>query len=161
MSNTPIAPQKKIQGVGDSYSVLLLYLHLSKMVYESYSTKDNSGSISGIIITRRGIIRVSRRENIFIFIKHDDLKESELQCVKSWVRVDTEGFEAHVFEYIKYKKSDREVAVEYNAHDTTMEVLHACTERAEHIQIITTSTQEVDNVILDQLRLLVKRYSVP
>ena len=34
-------------------------------------------------------------------------------------------------------------------------VLHAGTERAEHIQIITTSAQEMNNVIPNKVRLLV------
>ena len=38
----------------------------------------------------------------------------------------------------------------------TLIVSRADTERAEHIQIIITSTQEADNVIPYQLRLLVK-----
>ena len=39
-------------------------------------------------------------------------------------------------------------------------VLHAGTERAKHTHIITTSAQEADNVIQDQVRKLVKRYTV-
>ena len=39
-------------------------------------------------------------------------------------------------------------------------VSHAGTERAEHIQIIVTSAQEVDNVIPYWVQYLFKRYTV-
>ena len=32
--------------------------------------------------------------------------------------------EAHVFKYIYYKEGDREVVVEYDAHETTMHATH-------------------------------------
>ena len=66
------APQKKRQGVGASLSVLLCYLHPVKLVFDRYPNKDKRDALGGILITPRDVIRVTSREQLYIFMKHED-----------------------------------------------------------------------------------------
>ena len=91
-------PQKNRQGVGASWSVLLYYLHPYKLIYDRYPNKDNRDALGGIIITRRDVISVTRREQLCIFMKHRQFEDHELHCVQKWVRVIREIIETHVFE---------------------------------------------------------------
>ena len=54
--------------------------------------------LSGIIITQRDVIIVTRREKLFIFMKHEEFGYHELHLVKKWVRFIREGSESHTFE---------------------------------------------------------------
>ena len=49
-------------------------------------------------------MRFSRREQLYIFMKHKDLGDHELHFVQRWVRFITEVSETHVFEYSKEKE---------------------------------------------------------
>ena len=44
-------------------------------------------------------------------MQHEDLEDHDYHCVKRLVRVNTEGSEAHVFEYIEDKEEVGEVTV--------------------------------------------------
>ena len=51
-----------------------------------------------LIITPRDVIRVTRREQLHIFMKHEDFVYHKLHYIQKWVRVIREGIEAHAFE---------------------------------------------------------------
>ena len=85
------APQKKRQGVGDSCSVLLHYIQPAKLISDSYPNKDTRDVICGTIITRRDVIRVTRREQLCIFMKHEDFGDHKLHSFQKWFRVIREG----------------------------------------------------------------------
>ena len=72
MSNASNDPPKKRWGVGPSCSVLLRYLQQTKLIADRYPNKDKRDAHGGIIITRREVISVTRREQLYIFIKHED-----------------------------------------------------------------------------------------
>ena len=93
MSDISNTPRKKIQGVGASCSVLPQYLQPSKLIYDRYPNKDKRDVIGGIIITQRDVIRVTRREQLCIFMKHEDFGDHELHCIQKWVRFIREGSE--------------------------------------------------------------------
>ena len=89
------------------------------MVYDRYPNKDKRDALGGVIITRREVIRVTRREQIFIFTKHKDFRDHELQCVYRWVRVIREVIETHVFEDSEEKEEEGGgVTDESDAHET-------------------------------------------
>ena len=48
------------------------------------------------MITWRDIIRVTRREQLYILMKHEDFGDHELHCVHKWVRVVREDSDVHV-----------------------------------------------------------------
>ena len=85
----PNAPRKNRQGVGASCSVLIYYLQPDNLIAHRYPNKDKHDALSRIIIMRRDFKRVTRREQLYIFMKHEDLKDKALHCVQMWARVDT------------------------------------------------------------------------
>ena len=97
MSNASIAPRKERGSIGASFLVLLKYFHPDKLISDRYYNKENCDAISGIIITRREVMRVTRREQICIFINHKYLEYHEFHCVQMLVRFIREGIETHVF----------------------------------------------------------------
>ena len=101
MLNASNSPRKKRQGVDASYSVLLCYIHPPKLTFGSYPKKDRCDDIIGIIVIRREVIRVTRRENICYFMQHEEFKDHELHCVQRWDRFNIEGSDSHVFKVIK------------------------------------------------------------
>ena len=100
MLNVLNATQKKRRGVGASCSVLLRYLHPVKLIAGRYPNKDKHDAFSGIIITRREVIRVNIREQLCVFMQHEHFEDHGLHCVQRWVRVNTEGYDAHMLEDI-------------------------------------------------------------
>ena len=97
MSNISNAPHKKILDVGASCSALLCYLQPAKLISYIYPNKDKFDALSGLVITRRDVIRVTRKEQLYIFMKHEDFRDHDLHCIQKWVRVIREGIEAHEF----------------------------------------------------------------
>ena len=74
--------------------------------------------IGGIIITWREVIPVTRREQLCIFMKHENFGDHALYYVQRWVRVIREGSETHVFEDIEEKEEGGEVTTRYDIHET-------------------------------------------
>ena len=62
---------------------------------------------------------VNRREQLCIFVKHEDFGYHELNCVQRWVRFIREGSEAHVFKDSEYKEERGEVAIVYFSLETS------------------------------------------
>ena len=58
-------------------------------------------ALSGLTITKREVRRVTRREQLYIFMKHIDFKDKELHCAQRWVGVNTEVSDAHDLEDIE------------------------------------------------------------
>ena len=54
--------------------------------------------LGGIIITRIEVITVNRREQLCIFMKHEDFVDHVFYCVQMWVGFIIEDSETHVFE---------------------------------------------------------------
>ena len=133
MSNISNAPQIKRKGVGASCSVLLCYLHPSKLIPDRYPNKDKHDALDGIIITRRDVIRVIRREQLCILMKYEDFGDHKLHCIQKWVRVTREGNEAHSFQDSEKKEERGEVDIESDAcgnpiHTTNREDINALLE---------------------------------
>ena len=82
------------------------------MISERYINKDKRDDLSGIIITRIYTRRVTRKHQLCIFMKHDKFEDSDFNCVKWWVKVETKVSEAHAFEDIEDKEDETEVTVE-------------------------------------------------
>ena len=53
--------------------------------------------IGGIIITRREVITVTRRDHLCTFMKHEEFGNHEFYCIQRWVRVIREGRDTHMF----------------------------------------------------------------
>ena len=68
-------------GVGASCSVFFLFLHPAKLVSYRYLNKDKCHAIDGVIINRIDVIRLTIREQLYIFMKHEDLGDHELHSV--------------------------------------------------------------------------------
>ena len=79
MSNISNYPQNKGQGIGASCSFLLLYLYPYTLNYYRYTKKYKCDALGGIIVTRIDLIRVTRREQLCIFMKHKDFVYHELR----------------------------------------------------------------------------------
>ena len=94
------APLKKRQSSGASYSVLVWYLHPSKLISDIYSNKDKRNALSGIIIFKREFRRVTGREQLCIFMKRYYSQDKDLRWFKSWFILDIEVYYAHSFKYI-------------------------------------------------------------
>ena len=54
--------------------------------------------LGGIIITRREVITVTRRERLCVFMKREEFGVHELYCVHRWVRVIREGSDTNLLE---------------------------------------------------------------
>ena len=74
------------------------------MICERYPNKDKRGVLDGLIITRRYIIIIIRREQLFIFSKHKGFGDHELHCVQKWFIVIREGIKTQVFEDTEKKE---------------------------------------------------------
>ena len=57
--------------------------------------------LGGIIITQIEVITVNRREKLYIFMKHEDVRYHELRYVHRLVRFIIEVSETHVLKYIE------------------------------------------------------------
>ena len=113
MLNISNAQRKKRRCIGASCSSHLSYLHPAKLIYNRYTNKDKLDALGGIIINLRYVIRVTRREQLCIVLKHENFGDHELHCIQKWVRVIREGSEANAFKYIEQKK-DRGVGLRLN-----------------------------------------------
>ena len=69
MSNVLNSLQKKRQGVGASFLVLLSYIHPAKLISERYINKEEHDALSGIIITQGEVKRVTIKDQLYIFMK--------------------------------------------------------------------------------------------
>ena len=74
------------------------------MVSDRYYNKYKLGALSGIVITQIEVITVTRIEQLYIFMKHEDFGDHELHCVQKWVRVIRESSEANSFNDSKKKE---------------------------------------------------------
>ena len=124
MSNISNAPRKNRRGVGASCSVLLIYLQPAKLIHDSHTNKYKRDFLSGIIITQRDVIRVTRREQLCILMKHEEFRDHKLHWVQKLVVVIIEGSEAHALEDSEEKDDRGEVAVKYDSRETP---IHATT----------------------------------
>ena len=95
--------QKKRRGICASWSVLLHCIHPVKLGSDKYNNKDKRDALGGIIIAERYYIKVARREQFYIFMKHKDFRDHALHCVQMWVRFIREGSDSHLFEDIEDK----------------------------------------------------------
>ena len=86
MSKISNDPRKK-RDVGASCSSLLCYLHPAKFISGRYNKKEKGDALGGIVITQRYVIRVTRREQLYILMKCEDFRDHELHYVHKWVRV--------------------------------------------------------------------------
>ena len=98
------------------------------MISDRYPNKDNRDALGGIIITWIDVIRVTRREQLCIFIKHEDFEEHKLHSVQKWFRVIRECSETHGFKESKDKEEMGEVIVKNDARETP---IHATTQVLE------------------------------
>ena len=65
------------------------------LVSDRYPNKYKCDALGGLVITRIDVIRVTRREQLRIFMEHEDFGDHELHCVQKWVRFIIEGSESH------------------------------------------------------------------
>ena len=84
-------------------SVPFHYLHPSKLIVDRYSNKDKHDALGGIVVTQIEVLIVTRREQLCIFMKHEDFGYHEFEYVQRWVRFIREGSETHVFGYSEEK----------------------------------------------------------
>ena len=63
MPNTTYAPQKKIKYFGDSYLVLLQYLHSENMDLDRYPNNYKHNSLNSMIITKQEVRRFTNRDD--------------------------------------------------------------------------------------------------
>ena len=123
MSNASNAPQKNRRGVTYSCSVLLFYLIPPKFISEMYPNIDKCDALIWIVITSREVRIVTRREQLYIFMRHEDSENSEFYYVQMWFRVDTKGSDEKSFVNIEEKEGKIEVAVESGAWDTPIHAM--------------------------------------
>ena len=74
MSNVLNYLQKKRQGVGASILVLFIYIHPAKLTSERYPYKEEHDDLSGLIINQGEVKRGTIRDQLYIFIKYEDIK---------------------------------------------------------------------------------------
>ena len=96
MSNVSENIQKNRRCVGASCSVPLLFLHPVRFIYDRYPKNDKLDVLGGIIVSRIEVITFNRRDQICIFMKHEDFGDHELHCVQRWVILIIEVSETHV-----------------------------------------------------------------
>ena len=140
MSNILNFLQQKRRGVGASCSFVLHFIHPSKLIFDRYTNKEKFDTLGWLVITRRDAIRVTRREQLCIFMKHEDFVHHELHSAQKWVIVVREGSEVHAFKDSEEKEERGEVAVEYDSCDTP---IHATT--VEDINDLLAYGYKVDN----------------
>ena len=96
--------EKNRQVIGASWSVLIFCLNSDKLIYDKYPNKDKCYEFCGLVINQRDMIRVTRREQLYIFIKHKDFVDHDLHCIQKWVRLIICGIETYAFKYSKYNE---------------------------------------------------------
>ena len=74
--------------------------------------------IGEIIITPIEVITVNRREQLYIFVKHEEFGYHTLYCVQSWVIFIIEVIDTHVFGDSEEKEERGEVTIRYDARET-------------------------------------------
>ena len=82
---------------GASWSFILHYLHPDKLISDGYPCKENRYAIGGLINIWREVRIVTKREQLCIFMKHEDFKYHDLKCVQMQVIVTKEVSEEHLF----------------------------------------------------------------
>ena len=73
----------------------------SQVDADRYPNKDKWYVLGGVIITPREVIKVTRREHLFIFVKLEYFGYHELYCVQRWFIFIRYGSETHSFEDIE------------------------------------------------------------
>ena len=82
---------KKIAGVGAVCRVMLKYLHPSKKIREKYHNRISSNKLGKLIVIRQEVKKVSRKDQMCLIFRHDNCSNEEMNCVKRWAKVMTEG----------------------------------------------------------------------
>ena len=70
------------------------------MIADRYPNKDKCDVLGGIVTTRREVIKVTRSEQLCIFMKHEEFGDHDLYFVQRWVIFIREGSDTPVFEDI-------------------------------------------------------------
>ena len=66
---------------------MFCFLHPDKLIADKYPNKYNHYSLSSIIIIKKGVKRVIRREQLGIAMKHIYLQDKELNLNSQWIHM--------------------------------------------------------------------------
>lgn len=90
-----MAPKTLNMGKGATVSTLCRVLHPSEFIRNKYPNLEKGQRLSGLVILRRELKRIRRKDVMAIVMKHEDFKDGEenreLYCLQRWVKVEKEG----------------------------------------------------------------------
>lgn len=81
----------KTIGIGAVCSVVVQYLHPSKLIKDKYPSRGAKERLGNLVAIRRETLKVNRVDRVCIVFRHDDFPNQLLHCCERWTRVDTEG----------------------------------------------------------------------
>jgi len=90
--------QSKRLGVGAECSVLVKFIHPSRLVSQTIINPKNNQRLERLLAIREEKKKVHGKEMSCIIFRHDDFENIELYCIRRWVKVDKEGPETQFFE---------------------------------------------------------------
>ena len=99
-----MAPKTLNMGKGATVSALCRVLYPSEFIRNKYPNLEKGQRLSGLIILRRELKRIRRKDVMAIVMKHEDFKDGEenreLYCLQRWVKVEKEGKKDFFFDHL-------------------------------------------------------------
>ena len=84
-------PQPLPLKVGAQYSTFLGVIHPAKQVAEAFPNRTHHQRIWGLLALRLETLKVNRKEQVCVILRHDVFPNVLLHAVRRWVQVDVAG----------------------------------------------------------------------
>ena len=106
-----MAKNKRL-GAGAKCSVLIKFLHPSKLVKETLTNPRHNERLDDLIAIREERKKVNRKDQVVVAFRHCKFDNQELHCVKRFVKVVNEGHPDHFFNETSSNDSENEDNIE-------------------------------------------------
>ena len=85
-------------GIGAQCTVNVKYLHLVKLMYQTYPNKTAHTIVENVPVIKQDTRKVNKHQRSVSIFCHDYFNTAEVYCMKRWAKVTNEGSEDHLFE---------------------------------------------------------------
>ena len=89
---------KKKLGVGAKCTILMKFLHPSKVIADKYPNQTAHSVMENCLCVGRDQKKIRNQEKDVVIFCHDDLPNKVIYCVPKWPKVNEEGAAEHFFE---------------------------------------------------------------
>jgi Transposase IS4 len=139
-------------GVGAVCSVVVQYLHPSKLIKDKYPSRGAKERLENLLAIRRETLKVNKVQRVCVVFRHDDFPNQELHCCERWARVDQEGPADSFFDIVPEEvtveemEEGRELPQEVNTAASIVHLEDALLLRAEGFDVDDDNDPAPENI---------------